>query len=117
MAPAPRIQTPRHSRLDRHAAPSRAATPPHACRIRAYRSTDKEEAIHARLEGLTLLTANNRAAAQSALRATRRSARSGQCYDPVRHAALRRLVAAYGEAFPKGGLKLLPSARHPADGA
>ncbi|MFG1410915.1 hypothetical protein V5G24_07370 [Xanthobacter sp. VTT E-85241] len=111
------MQNIRRSRSRRRAAPSQAAAKPRARGIRAFRSTDKEESINARLEGLTLLTANNRAAAQSALRAARRSARSGQCYDPIRHAALRRLVTAHCDAGADGGDKILPRPRPPAGGA
>ncbi len=117
MAHDPHRQNTRRSRARTRAAPLRAVVPPRARGIRAFRCTDKDESINARLEGLTLLTANNRAAAQSALRAARRSAHSGQCYDPIRHAALRRLVASYCEAGDDGGDKILPRPRPPAGGA
>ncbi|MCS0501056.1 hypothetical protein [Ancylobacter mangrovi] len=69
-------------------------------RIRAQRVHEPESAIAARSEALRPFLGGSReersARLRSLLRAERRAARRGQAYDPLRHAALARLMAEIG---------------------
>lgn len=76
--------------------------PRHRPRIRAQRSHEPEAAIATRSDALRPFLGSTveerRARLRSLLRAERRAARGGLGYDPLRHAALSRLLRETADA-------------------
>lgn len=97
-APATSSRTPAHAAPTARPVGTREAAMRHrAGAIQAFRSTEKEQEIGGRLRCLGIFDQDSPAPLLAALRAARRAARCGGAgYDPVRHAALCRMVRAEG---------------------